>query len=260
MPQKFIARIKSSNPYAVLSLVAANAVPIWFAVSSGIKPADLIFLYWLETWIIAFYTSLKIKKSEAPMTEPEKNWMRAQLFASHDTEPTRESILRVFIKQFFLIIIFFGAFLFGFLAPQIVEQGATYADRVFATIPKTGAAWIWILSSTAGFFVSHGISYSSNFLAKQEYLKTSPARQSLMLGDRLIAMFVFLMLGDVFSGAFADYKVGVLFGIALIKLVADLASHSKEHMIAQALVMGNNMSTRFGTGTFRFFVGGKRKL
>ena len=164
-------------------------------------------------------------------------------------------------KQAVLIIIVYGAILFGFVVPEALEQGGSYWSRVWTTVPQSGATLLWLLTSASGLAISHGISYYSNFLAKGEYLSTSPARQSLMLGDRLIAMHVFLVLGSVILGLGNLGVYGAVIGISLVKLIGDLAGHSQEHIISQAVGLGNAMSnTRFGAGTIRFFVGGRKKL
>ena len=254
---------KSSNPLAVLALILANVLPIYLAATSGIKPAELLFLYWAETWVIAFYTILKIKKAAAPLTDQEKNLMRVQLFASQG-EATRESIIRVFILQFLVIISVYGALILGFLVPQVLARGGDYITRVLTAFPSADT-WPWFLTAVLGFIASHGISYTTNFLAKKEFLNTTPARQSLTLGDRLIAMHLFLMFGSVIGGEFFDLSAtaqnlyNAVIGIAFIKLIADLAAHSKEHMIARAIGLVDNKPAGVLEEVIKFFTKNRGK-
>ena len=162
------------------------------------------------------------------MTDREKNLMRVQLFAQQD-EATRESILKVFILQFIVIISVYGAVILGFLVPQVLTKGGDYITRVLTAFPSADT-WPWFLTAVLGFIASHGVSYTTNFLAKKEFLNTTPARQSLALGDRLIAMHLFLMFGSVIGGEFfnlsatAQNSYNSIVGIAFIKLIADLRS------------------------------------
>lgn len=250
---------KSSNPLAILSLIAANVLPIWLAATSGIKPAELLFLYWVETWVIAGYTVLKIKKAAAPMTDREKQLMRIQLFAPRGVEVTRESILTTFVLQCIIVFSVYGAALFGFLVPQILVQGGGYTMRVLTAFPSF-ETWPWFLASCLGFIISHGVSYATNFLGKNEFLNTSPTRQMMQLGDRLIAMHLFVMFGSMIGGTFWDFGTpssnlySALIGIALIKLIVDLATHSREHMIAQALGLAEDKPAWVGREIINFFI------
>lgn len=241
-------RLRSSSPFAIVSLLAANIFAAWFAAEAGVKPAELLFLYWVETWVIAGYTVLKIKKAALSLTEHESRFMRIQFLAPRGNAVTRESILVTFVRQCIAVFSVYGALLFGILVPAISVQGGGYGTRVLTAFPSS-ETWLWFLSSLLGLIASHGVSYFSNFWGKGEFMTTSPARQMLQLGDRLIAMHLFLVfgfpilgnLGDI--GVAAGYSHGAaIIGMVFIKLIADLATHSKEHMVAQALGMAKQGS------------------
>ncbi|MEK7090524.1 MAG: DUF6498-containing protein [Patescibacteria group bacterium] len=254
-------RFKYSSKPALAALVLANVLPVWSAYYSGITPAGLVFLYWLETWVIAFYNSLKIKKAVSPMSESEINLMKAQLFARGDGEMNRESILRVFIKQSVAVLLVYGTLLFAVLVPHVFAKSGDYISRVLVTFSGAGL-WSWVLISFAGLTVSHGVSYYSNFLGKKEFLNVSPARQMLQLGDRLIAMHLLLMFSSIFIGVSDVFGAfGAVAGIALVKIIVDVAAHSREHMITQAL--GLPTFEQAGPGILmkaaKFFLKGGRK-
>lgn len=235
-------RLYSSAPLAFISLLAANIFAAWFAARAGVKPAELLFLYWIETWIIAGYTILKIKKAEAPMSDREERLMRIQFLAPRGVPVTRESIRTTFIRQCIAVYSVYGFLLFGVLVPAMsAKGGGGYMMRVFAAFPSS-ETWPWFISSLLVLIVSHGVSYASNFMSKAEFLRTSPAHHMLQLGDRLIAMHLFLVLGFPILGNLSDIGVvagysrgAAIIGIVFIKLIADVSAHSREHMIAQAL-------------------------
>lgn len=235
-------QLRFSISFSVGSLLAANIFAAWFAARAGVKPAELLFLYWVETWVIAGYALLKIKKAEALMTDREERLMQIQFLAPRGVPVTRESIRTTFIRQSVMVYSVYGALLFGILVPSLSARGGgDYMMRVFAAFP-TSETWLWFASSLLVLIVSHGVSYTSNFMSKAEFLRTSPAHQMLQLGDRLIALHLFLVVGypilDTLAGigAASGYsQTAALIGIVFIKLIADVSAHSREHMIAQAL-------------------------
>lgn len=234
-------RSRFSPSLSVGSLLAANIFAAWFAARAGIKPAELLFLYWVETWVIAGYAVLKINKAQSPLTDRETRLMRIQFLAPAAVPATSRSIRATFVRQCIVVYSVYGALLFGVLVPAISWHGNSYGSRVLSAFPSA-ETWPWFIFSLLVLVVSHGVSYASNFIGKAECLHTSPAHHMLQLGDRLIAMHLFLVLGfPLFgklaaSGAAAGFsQTASLIGIVFIKLIADVSAHSREHMIAQAL-------------------------
>src|SRR3989344_4505062 len=231
-------RFKFSTPFALVALIGANLLPLSWNVGSGV--ASLLLLYWFETWIIGFYNVLKIQKAVGPMSEREERWMSIQFLSGFFPGVSRSAITKVFIAQLIFVSAVYGIALFGWLVPTFLVGDGSYWERVAGVIPSEGQMPGFVVSILA-LCVSHGISYATNFLSKQEYLKISPARQMFQLGDRLIAMHLFVILGAMVFGIFRDVGIslasgqGAIIGIIFIKLIADLATHSREHMIREAV-------------------------
>ena len=229
---------RSSTQFAIVSLIGANLLPLsWGA---GLSVASLLLLYWLETWIVGFYNLLKIQKASAPMSQREERWMRIQFLSGFFPGVSRASISKIFIAQMFFVTGVYGAALFGWLVPTFLTDKGTYWELVVSVMPPAEQMLGFIVSILA-LCASHGVSYVTNFLGKQEFLRISPARQMFQLGDRLIAMHLFVILGAMVFGAFRDVGInlvrgyGAIAGIIFIKLIADLATHSREHMIREAV-------------------------
>lgn len=226
---------------SVGSLLAANIFAAWFAAWAGVKPAELLFLYWVETWVIAGYAVLKINKAALPLNEREENLMRRQALTPGGVPVTRKSIRTTFVRQCVAVYLVYGFLLFGALVPSMSAGRGDYWMRVSSAFPSS-ETWLWFVASLCALVISHGASYVSNFIGKAEFLKTSPAHHMLQLGDRLIAMHLFLVFGFPVLGNLSDIGVAAgysrgaaVIGIVFIKLLADVAAHSREHMIAQAL-------------------------
>ena len=231
-------RFHSLTPLAILSLITANLLPLSWGTSASV--ASLLLLYWLETWIIGFYNVLKIQKAVAPMTPREERWMRMQFLGGFFPGVSPLSITKVFIAQLIFVAVVYGAALFGWLVPTFLAGDGIYWERVASVFPPLRQVFVFAMSVVA-LFASHGISYVTNFLSKQEFLRISPARQMFQLGDRLIAMHLFVILGAMVFGTLHDAGMnltsgyGALVGIIFIKLIADVAAHSREHMIRKAV-------------------------
>ena len=166
--------------------------------------------------------------------------MRIQFLSGFFPGISRESITKTFVVQLFLVTGVYGAALFLWVVPTFLAGDGLYWERVASVIPQAGQA-LGFVASVLALCASHGLSYAANFLGKQEYLRISPARQMFQLGDRLIAMHLFVILGAMVFGTLRDVGAnlasgsGVLIGILFIKIVADLTAHSREHMIREAV-------------------------
>ena len=219
---------------SLASLIAANAVVASWALYADIRVENILFLYFVETWILGFFNFFKTLKASAPNTPKEERMMRIQFLGGLAKDFSGKSLAVVFVAQLFLVITVYGAALFGFLVPMIIVKNGIYWDRVFSVIPAPAQMSGFMISVTA-LFVSHGISYMVNFIGKQEFLRISPARQMGKLGGRLAAMHFFVILGAMFWEPVNG--IGLLFGsatagissIIFIKILADAGSHLAEH-------------------------------
>lgn len=219
---------------SLISLVAANAVVVGWAFYSDVKVENILFLYWVETWILGFFNFFKVLKASAPNSSREEKLMRRQFLGGLAKNYSGKSLSVVFVVQFIFIFSIYGAGLFGFLIPHVIIKQGVYWERVFSVVP-TPEQLSGFFISVAALFVSHGISYLINFIGKQEYLIISPARQMGKLGGRVLAMHFFIILGAMFwepvngIGLFFGSTTAGIFSIIFIKILADAGSHMAEH-------------------------------
>lgn len=233
-------RFRNSSFSAILSLVGVNIIPFGWVFYGKWSVANLILFYWLETLVIGFYNVLKIRKAVLPITSSEENLMKRQLFGRFFDKVSRDSILKLFFIQYSFILFVYGIFLFAFIVPVFLVEGQNYIAKITAVASSAGTGFSFLLSFFA-FFVSHGISYFTNFIGTKEYLKFSPARQMLQPYERIIAMHFFVVVGAIILGNLHNLGLGpqniffTIIAFILVKFLADLASHIKEHMIARAV-------------------------
>ncbi len=186
---------------SAIALVLANAVPLLGVLFFGWDLGEIMVLYWVESGVIAFYTVLKIAivgKLGALVAAP--------FFVGH---------FGGFMAGHFLLI--YGLFLRG-ITGGWAPGAAAELSAIFNPI--------W--TSIAALFVSHGISFYTNFLGKREYegatvsgLMTSPySRIMVMHVTLIVGGWIILLMG---------MPTGALVILLLLKTAVDLQAHRKEH-------------------------------
>lgn len=229
-------QFQTSSPLAIASLIAANILSIFWALSVNVPVEKLLFLYWLETWIIGFYNFFKIRKASALISEKEERLMERQLFKGFFSIESPASVLTLFVVQYAFVVLLYGAVLFGFFVPFYLVKEGSYLERVVTVLPNTQEV-AGLIALLFTFIISRGMSYALNFIGRQEFEKTSPVRQMLMPYDRIIAMHLFVVLGAMVFGTLQNMGIGPVdirfskIAVLLIKLLADLSGHLKEHLV-----------------------------
>lgn len=120
-------------------------------------------------------------------------------------------------------IIFFFIIHFGFFT---LVHGAI----IFGLFYKGNIDVIGILVGVLSLFISHGISYYSNFLRKQEYKKKSRIEQMFQPYSRLIILHLVVIFGGFLIG-FLNWDFLAVILLVVIKIVVDVTKHRKEHEI-----------------------------
>lgn len=191
------ARLSSLS---TLALIASNLVPVFGMVYFDWRLSDVMVLYWAESGVIALFNVAKIACVG--------KWMA------------------IFAGVFFLS--HFGAFMavhFLFIYGLFIEgiQNTSKGD-----LKEVAALFVSLWPALAALFVSHGISFVTNFIGNREYerntlqqLMTAPyARITLMHVTLIFGGFLILLLQD---------PVPVILLFILMKIVLDVRAHLKEH-------------------------------
>lgn len=192
---------------SAIALVAANCVPLFGVLFFGWDLGEIMVLYWVESGVIAFYTVLKIAivgKLAAIVAAP--------FFIGH---------FGGFMAGHFLLI--YGLFLRG-------NTGA-WAPGAAAEL---SAIFNPIWTSIAALFISHGISFYTNFLQQREYdgatvsgLMTAPYSRVMVMHLTLIfGGWIILLIG---------MPTGALVVLLVLKTLLDLRAHRREHAPIRAV-------------------------
>jgi hypothetical protein len=215
-------RHRSNIP--LISLLAANTIPLWGVLFLGWDAFSIVLLYWAENLIIGFYNILKIAFVKAPR------------FPGH--------IAKLFFIPFF--IIHYGGFmgvhgifiLFLFKrgqGPAFLSGSAPWpCFLVFVQLLLGVIRQMWLVMPDgmklplAIFLASHGVSFVHNFLVKGEYASTKPEKLMGQPYARVVVMHIALLVG-CFGVAALNSPVPLLLVLVALKTILDVKLHLREH-------------------------------
>jgi len=180
-----------------LPVVIANCIPIVGVLAFGWDLLSIMFVYWLETAVVVFYSILKVVTVGGPFT---LLWIPAHL-----------ATFGIFMSFHLMMILA--------LAPGHHAQFFP-PELLRGLLGRTWAAGV-------GLMVSHGISFVVNFLGNGEYRRTTVNAQVAAPWTRLIIMHVTTIAG-AWSVGLLDAPVGALVMLAVLKIVVDLHGHLHE--------------------------------
>lgn len=215
---------------SVIGIIAVNLIPFAGVVWYDWKPFSVIFIYWLQTGIIGFFSLLKIKK--VTDFSPPEHKIRVMAFAvrpSGRARPVAE-IIRDFV----------GVYAFGMFTSLLFLVFFTWFDSIdafsFRSLLGSPLAFVAaiqesfgvILLGTMTFFLNHGYSYIFNFVGKKEFLRSDlPAQLSDPI-DRVGMIWGSLFITGT-TLVFIPYLTTVVAVLVVFKTMFDVYAHLKEH-------------------------------
>jgi hypothetical protein len=198
------------NPGTV-SLVIVNLFPLLGALMFDWSLSETIALYWLENVIVGFYNVLKMKRATAVPVDAADLKLNGQPY----TASMKGSLIKFFILHYGLFTFIHGVFVLTmFGAPQLLTVSLIVA---FCSI-----------------FVSHGISFKTNFIDKGEFERISAPDLMFLPYKRIVILHFVVLLGGILAQVFGTPVIAVVL-LILLKIVVDLLSHSAEHMRLKAI-------------------------
>ncbi len=200
--------MKIKNDVSVISLIISNLIPIVGVIFWQWNITDIIFLYWIETLVMGVLNIPKIKKAQGlPENDQKKD---IKINGVDINQFNKKGLIRFFlftyiifnIMHFILILVIFG-----------LPSMTLYS----------------ILIASLSIFISHYISYKTNFIGKNEYLNISPARVALQPESRILIVTLVVMLGGFFTQKLFGGNFMALIILVTLKILVDLYSHTLEH-------------------------------
>jgi len=192
----------------VAALVAANAVTVFGVLYGGWREFDILLLYSLENVVIGFYNVLRMRR--APCDEEE-------------LRRTCEGVTsKIGLIGFFCL--HYGMFAMGHLFFVVMLFGVVFASKGEGLLQQT---WWPLPLAFGGMWISHGLSYTRNFVAGREYERTTANRLFVSPYARIVVMHV-AILGGAFAVVFTGQGITPLVILVVGKTIVDLASHLAE--------------------------------
>lgn len=190
-----------------ISLIITNIVPLFGAIFFDWSIYSILIAYWIENLIIGYFTYIKIPLSLG-------NNKENKILRLFNLPPFQENmVINRFLRDYMFFCIVHGVLLFVFFFIDVKFE--------IDIIPN-------ILLMTVLLFISHWISYRSNFMGKKEYLRISPSQQVVMPYSRIMIMHLVVLMGGLIVEN-NGYKLVAVGFLVILKTAADLGSHLFEH-------------------------------
>lgn len=187
---------------STLALIGANLIPLAGVLLLDWKLGNVMVLYWAESAVIGFWNVIKLAvvgKWTALLAAP--------FFVGH---------FGGFMAGHFLFIYYF--FVRG------IDAAGPEPEVWTALLDLFEPLW----PALAALFVSHGVSFFTNYLGQREYLGMDLKTQMGEPYKRIIVMHLTIIFGGFLTLLLRTPAAALLVLIAL-KTAADLRAHHKEH-------------------------------
>lgn len=185
---------------STLALIVSNLIPVFGAFFFGWRLADIMVLYWAESAIIGLFNVAKIAYVG--------RWMAiftGIFFLAH---------FSAFMAGHFL-------FIYGIFIEGMQKSGG-------GDLKAVAGLFVSLWPALAALFISHMISFMSNFIGKREYERKTVRQLMAAPYSRIVLMHVTLIFGGFITLLLHD-PVPVLLLFILIKTLMDARAHMKEH-------------------------------
>ena len=185
-----------------IALIAANLLPIPGVLIMNWNLSDVMVLYWAESAVIGFWSVVKLAIIE--------KW--TALFSAP------------------LVIAGFGAFMsmhFSFIYYFFVRGIDAAGPEPFVWDALLDL-FIPLRPALASLFISHGVSFFTNYLGRREYLEMDRKRQMSDLYKHIFVMHLTVIIGGFATMLLRAPEAALLLLIAM-KTAVDLRAHRRQH-------------------------------
>ena len=206
-----------SSVGAVVALVVANAIPLVGVLFLDWNVWTILTIYWLENGVVGIFNILKMARAEGP----EPTGRAATLSNGRPVSTTagaKVALIPFFIVHYGIFWVVHGIFVLTL--PQFQAFGGESAG-----IRSDPFAVVLVL---AGLFISHAVSFRSNYIGRGEYLRTSVSAQMNAPYGRLIVLHLTIIVGGLAIATTGAPSAAVLI-LVLLKTALDLGLHLAEH-------------------------------
>jgi hypothetical protein len=216
--EKSVSSIQMLSRPSAIVLIVANLVPLFGVLFLGWRVFDVIILYWAENVVIGVINVLRMIACRPGLGLAQLTQEGSEPDLS-DTQ--RRMVARAAGAARFIVIPFFivhyGMFCFGhFTAVTSLFDGE---------LPVSWRSPLWL--GVAAIFVSHLVSYWTNFIGSGEYKRTDLRQLMKRPYGRIIALHIAVIAGG-FVVTLLGNPLPALLVLIAVKITIDLKMHERE--------------------------------
>jgi len=203
------------NP-SVIVLILANMIPVFGVLFLGWEVFPILVLYWMENVIVGIFNVLKMLVCTPEGTV---GWQKNAL---HWTSKMGTIVFFCFHYGIFTLVhgIFVFAMFGGFWENT---ESDSFFDDIFSS-PVTAQ----ILFGAFVIFISHGVSFITNYIGKGEYKKVTVSELMGQPYSRVVILHLTILLGGGLV-SFLGAPVFALLLLVVLKIGIDVLAHLRQH-------------------------------
>lgn len=186
-----------------VTLVLANLVPLIGVLFLGWNLLEVVLVFWAESAVIGLFNIAKMIR-----IDPGKG-SRVSLF---------------FIVHYGIFMVGHAAFIVTIFAP-VPKGGHLFQEPSVAVVVDALAP---ATPAILAMFVSHGVSFVTNFLRQHQYEQTTVDKQMFAPYKRIMVMQFVIIFGGWLVDIIGE-PVAALVVLVAIKTTVDLFAHKREH-------------------------------
>lgn len=194
---------RRSSRLAIIALIAANLVPLIAVLNGAWTLFSVMYLYWAENGVVGGYNVLKMALAQG-----------------HGASAGSKLVMiPFFIVHYGIFWFVHGVFVFVLFGEQGM-RGFQLGQLTLAPPSLQGALGLLLLS--------HGASFISNYLGRQEYQRATPGQLMQQPYSRVLILHVVVLAGG-FVVKLLGQPVLALVLLIVLKTGFDLHAHLREH-------------------------------
>ena len=217
---------------SLIVLIIANLIPLFGVLFFGWSSFEILLLYWSESAIIGLFTILKIILAKGKPMNFKIN--KQPVIVTNDADLAK---LKLFLIPFFMF--HYGMFMIVHLIFILALSPHTGNTAVFQDGKLAAGVSQSILNVASAFlalFISHAISFKSNYLDGKENETAEPGKLMSAPYGRIIVMQMAIVFGAILGIPAVILVLG--------KTILDLGAHSNERRAFSASVGKISLGSR----------------
>ena len=231
-----LLRRDASSPFALASLVLANLLPLAGVLWWGWSVLEVLIVYWLESGIVGALNVPKILLAGANADEGTTltvNGRPVELTG----RAANVGLAAFFVLHYGIFWVVHGVFVFALplfaLGASFGATGAPLAPfgpfgPAVPVAPLYDVSVATVALATGSMLLSHGVSFVTNFLGREEYRAVAPDDQMTAPYGRVMVLHATIVFGAFLVATFGS-PLPALVLLVLLKTALDVGAHLREH-------------------------------